>query len=77
MTPACRKRASTTVSLDASAPVCDAAAREPADRAAGLDRDDRLRARDAAGDLAELLGIAEALEVEQDDVDVRGSSAQY
>ncbi len=30
MTPACRKRASTTVSLEASAPVCDAAARDPA-----------------------------------------------
>ena len=30
MTPACRKSASTTVSLEASAPVCEAAARDPA-----------------------------------------------
>ena len=39
----------------------------PGVRAAGLDRDDRLGAADAPGDLAELLRVAEALEVEQDD----------
>ena len=30
MTPACRNKASTAVSLEVNAPVCDAAAREPA-----------------------------------------------
>ena len=67
MTPACRNSASTTVSLDASAPVCEAAARDPAVERPALTATIGFVRADAPSDLAELLRVPEALEIEQDD----------
>ena len=71
MTPAWRNSASTATSGDASAAVCDDAARLPACGAAALHRDDRLATRDAPGEPGELARVPERLEVEEDHVGVR------
>ena len=69
ITPACSNSASTVTSeADSSAPVCDEVARAPAARAAALDRQDRLLARDPRRDARELARVAERLEVQQRDV---------
>ena len=67
-TPAWRKSASTAASEPASAAVCELAARAPAPRCAGLQREDRLAARDSARDARERARVAERLQVEQHEV---------
>ena len=48
--------------------MCELAARAPGGGRSGLEREDRLAARDAPGDPRELARVAERLEVEQDEV---------